>query len=144
MRFWETSAIVPLLLDEANTERAKECQRVDPLVVVWWGTATECVSSIARLERAGHGISEAFERLDTVAAAWVEIEASDAVRRSASRILRTHPLKAADALQLAAATVAAEGAPSSLPFVTFDRRLAEAAGREGFPVIGERRRPGAR
>lgn len=144
MRFWDTSAIVPLLLAESTTGRAKELHHVDSGLVVWWGTATECVSAIARPERAGHRVHEAFDRLDALAAAWVEIEASDAVRRYASRVLRTHPLTAADALQLAAATVAAEGAPSSLPFVTFDRRLAEAAAREGFPVVGEEKRPSAR
>jgi predicted nucleic acid-binding protein len=47
-----------------------------------------------------------------------------------------HPLRAADALQLGSAIVAADGDPSSLEFVTFDRRLAEAALREGFPVLG--------
>ena len=144
MRFWDTSAVVPLLLAEANTQRAKDLYRVDPGQVVWRGTATECVSAIARPERAGQPVREAFDRLDVLAEAWVEIEASDAVRRTATRMLRTHPLTAADALQLAAATVAAEGAPSSLPFVTFDRRLAEAATREGFPVIGQEQRPSTR
>jgi len=47
-----------------------------------------------------------------------------------------HPLRAADALQLSAAIVAADGDPSSLELVTLDRRLAEAAMLEGFPVLG--------
>lgn len=136
MRFWDTSAIVPLLLEEANTRRSKDLLREDPEVVVWWGTATECVSAIARPERAGERVSEAFDRLDALARVWTEIEASDTVRRNASRVLRTHALTAADALQLAAAVVAAEGTPSSLRFVTFDRRLEEAAAREGFSVLG--------
>ncbi len=137
MRFWDTSAIVPLLLQEASTRRATDLLQEDPEVVVWWGTATECVSAIARPERAGERVNEAFDRLDALAHAWAEIEASDMVRRNASRVLRTHALTAADALQLAAATVAAEGAPSSLRFVTFDRRLQAAAAREGFSVLGE-------
>ena len=47
-----------------------------------------------------------------------------------------HPLRTADALQLGAALVAADGDPQSLELVTLDRRLADAARREGFPVLG--------
>jgi predicted nucleic acid-binding protein len=52
-------------------------------------------------------------------------------------MLRVHPLRAADALQLAAATVAAEHDPSSLELVCLDQRLSEAAGKEGFPLVVE-------
>ncbi len=51
------------------------------------------------------------------------------------RLLRTHSLRAADALQLAAARAASEERPDTLPFVTLDERLALAAQREGFAVI---------
>ncbi len=57
-------------------------------------------------------------------------------RRYAERLVETHPLRAGDALQLAAAIVAAEERPDSIEFVTFDRRQAEAAEREGFRVLG--------
>lgn len=40
-----------------------------------------------------------------------------------------------DALQLAAAIVAAEHEPASLPFVSLDERLNDAAAREGFQVL---------
>jgi len=136
VRYWDTSAVVPLLVAEAATPRANDVLREDPGLVVWWGTGTECVSAIAREERAGLRPGEAFTRLDMLSEAWLEIAASDAVRRTAARLLRVHPLRAADALQLAAAIVASEGDPRTLPFVTFDARLASAASREGFPVIG--------
>ena len=45
-----------------------------------------------------------------------------------------HPLKTADALQLAAAVAVAEDEPGLLGFVSFDARLNEAAGREGFAL----------
>ena len=60
---------------------------------------------------------------------------SQRVGQAAQRLLRVHPLRAADALQLAAAVVAADGEPGSMPFVTLDDRLALAAQREGFPVV---------
>ena len=45
------------------------------------------------------------------------------------------PLRAADALQLAAAFAAAERRPASLEIVTLDDRLANAARKEGFAVL---------
>jgi uncharacterized protein len=49
--------------------------------------------------------------------------------------LRVHPLRAADALQLAAAFVAAERRPSSLEVITLDEWLANAARKEGFALV---------
>lgn len=69
---------------------------------------------------------------------WLVIADFLAVRDHAERIVRSHPLRAADALQLGAAIVAAEEAPASLEFATLDRKLAEAATREGFQVLGPR------
>ncbi len=111
----------------------------DPEIIVWWATEVECVSAVARAERdaaiaTGTALS-AYARLDALAAAWNEIEPVQAVRRAAARLLRVHQLRAADALQLAAAITASEGDPRSMPFVTLDDRLAQAARREGFPVI---------
>ncbi len=60
---------------------------------------------------------------------------SDAIRSRADRLLAIHPLRAADALQLAALLAAAEDRPAELPFVTLDDRLAEAAHKEGFSVL---------
>ena len=64
-----------------------------------------------------------------------KIRPTERVRRAAARLLRVHPLRAADALQLAAAIVGSEDRPETLPFVTLDDRLADAATREGFRVI---------
>ena len=78
--------------------------------------------------------AEAFDRLRHLASGWHEVEPSDAVREAAVRFLRVHPLRAADALQLAAAFVAAERRPSSIEVVTLDDRLAAAARKEGFAL----------
>jgi predicted nucleic acid-binding protein len=110
----------------------------DPLMFVWWGTEIECASALARLERDGAldetAATEAFARLRALADSWHEVEATDHIRVLAVRLLRVHPLRAADALQLAAAYVAAEQLPSSLPLVTLDDQLATAARKEGFAV----------
>ena len=62
--------------------------------------------------------------------------AIEIVRRHAERIVETHSLRAADALQIGAAVLAAEDNPAELEFVTFDENLADAAEREGFRVLG--------
>lgn len=136
MRFWDTSAIMPLLVAEAGSPAARTSYRRDPAQLVWWGTAVECVSALRRLERqgdlAGPGLAEAFRRLDELSRAWQEVEPGERLREIAIRLLRTHPLRAGDALRLSAAIVAAEERPATLAFVTLDERLAEAANREGF------------
>lgn len=135
MRFWDTSALVPLLIVEPTTQAVIGAVRGDPEIVVWWATRVECASALARLERSGVAVDEALERLEMLAAAWHEVEATDRVRQGAIRLLRVHSLRAADALQLAAAIVASESEPRTLPFVTLDERLADSASREGFPVV---------
>ena len=138
MRFWDASAIVPLLVAEASTRRLQALAAKDTAMLVWWGSEIECVSALARLERegtlAGPAVPRAFKRMRALADSWHEVDPSDAVREAAVRFLRVHPLRAADALQLAAAFLAAERRPQSLEMVTLDERLGAAAQKEGFPV----------
>ena len=105
---------------------------------VWWATELECVSALARLEREGAltetAATEALGRIDMLAESWNEVQPVVAVRRTARRLLRVHALRAADALQLAAALIASESQPATLPLITLDQRLAAAARREGFTV----------
>lgn len=68
-------------------------------------------------------------------ASWTEVEPSEAVREQAARVLRLHPLRAADSLQLAAAMVWCQGDPSHGEFVCLDHRLRDAARREGFVIL---------
>jgi predicted nucleic acid-binding protein len=136
MKFWDASAIVPLLMKEDATVRLQKLALADTAMLVWWGTEVECASAISRLEREGAldepEAIDAFDRLHQLSGAWHEVEPSDPVREAAVRFLRVHPLRAADALQLAAAFIAAERRPPSLEVVTLDDRLAAAARKEGF------------
>lgn len=139
MRFWDSSAVIPLLVSEEASEAIGLALREDSPVLVWWGTRVECVSAIARRERetalSAVSASDALRRLDAIREAWAEVQPTELVRSIAVRLLRMHPLRTADALQLAAAIVGAEDHPETLPFVTLDDRLREAAEREGFKVI---------
>jgi hypothetical protein len=139
MKFWDASAIVPLLVAEPTTPRVQALARRDPDMLVWWGSEVECASALARLERAAaidaKGVALAYDRLSQLADGWHEIEPTELVRENARRFLRVHPLRAADALQLAAAFVASERRPSSLDVFTLDDRLADAARKEGFGLV---------
>lgn len=139
MKFWDASAVVPLLMSEPQTSPIQALAADDPAMLVWWGTEVECASAIARLERDGalddESVTQAFLRLRQLAAAWHEVDPSDAVRETAVRFLRVHQLRAADSLQLAAAFMASERRPASLELVTLDDRLASAARKEGFTLI---------
>ncbi|MEQ9399099.1 MAG: type II toxin-antitoxin system VapC family toxin [Longimicrobiales bacterium] len=139
MRFWDSSAVVPLLLRQPETPRSRWLFDEDPDMVVWWGTAVECASAVARLAREGvldaAAEAQAFQRLDALRRRWHEMLPGDGLRAQALRAVRVHPLRAADALQLAAG-LDWSGTPASGGYVTFDERLAEAATREGFTVAG--------
>jgi uncharacterized protein len=139
MRFWDSSAIVPLLVEEPSTERITQLLREGPEMIVWWGTLVECASALSRIEREGHltasETAQSFKRLDTLAANWIQIEPVDEIRVIARRFLRVHPLRSADALQLAAAFIASENRPNTLEVVTLDERLNTIAEKEGFLTV---------
>jgi len=140
MKFWDASAIVPLLVDEPARPCLLTDLAADPTMFVWWGTPIECVCALARREREGAmtiaGAAHAIERLRALGQSWHEILPTDALRSLAQRLLRVHPLRAADSMQLAAAIAATEHVPERMPFVCLDERLAQAASREGFTVRG--------
>jgi hypothetical protein len=138
VRFWDSSALVPLCLEQPLSARARTLYQTDPEQVVWWGSAIECASAVARLHREG-GLTDGDELaarglLTSLRASWFEMQPGDVIREQALRLLRVHPLRAADALQLAAALEWA-GAPVTGGFVTFDARLAAAARREGLAAM---------
>ena len=139
MKFWDSSGVLPLLVDEHRSLELAALFLAEPEMVVWWGTEVECRSALARRERSNestsHQIAEAIERLRNLRAAWQEVSPSSAVRTSSIRLVSVHDLRAADALQLAAALAAAEAEPETLPFVCLDRRLRVAAEREGFVTL---------
>jgi uncharacterized protein len=136
VRFWDSSALVPLLVAEGTSRSMQRLYKTDPVIVAWWAAEVECVSAIARRQRLGYldddVVADALARLDVLKAGWHEVEPVEDVRQTAKRLLRVHDLRCADALQLAAAFFVAEARPSTLGFVSLDDRLLAAARREGF------------
>ena len=139
MRFWDASALVPLILREASTAAMRSLYQADPQIVDWWGTRVECSSAIVRRAREGQldGASETLARgrLRLLLDVAEEVAPSEDVRDRAERALAVHPLRAADALQLGAALVWARDRTRDREFVSLDGRLREAAQREGFTLL---------
>ena len=137
MTYWDASAVVPLLVDQPRSAESWAILEADPAMVTWWGTATECLSALMRLHREGllsaPALAAAERRLAHLRDGWDEVLPTEACRRTAERMLRVHPLRTADAFQLAAALLAADQDPTLLPVACFDLRLLAAAAREGFP-----------
>lgn len=138
MRFWDSSAVVPLLIQQERSSRAAAWVSGDDAMVMWTLTPVEVVSALRRLVREGALSEDAArvaevrlgEMLDT---SHIVIDV-EAVKSLAARLLRLHPLRAFDALQLGAALHWTEGNPQGRTLHTLDNRLAQAAEREGFLV----------
>ena len=113
--------------------------RADRECWIWWAARTECLSALYRRARAGElttaQLAAARGRLLRFDEAAAVVLPSEAIRSRADRLLATHPLRASDALQLAALLAAAEERPAGFPFVTLDDRQADAARKEGFSVV---------
>ncbi len=139
MRFWDTSAIVPLLVIEPSTGTAKSIITGDSSVVVWWGTRTECVSALNRQVRDGslrnQDVHHARRVLQQLADAWSEVQPNESLRATAERLLAVHALRAAGAFQLAAALHWCQRQPMNRHLVSFDTRLRDAAYKEGFTIL---------
>lgn len=139
MRYWDSSALIALAIGEKATRSVRALSREDPELVVWILSEVEISSALWRRRRSNDLTeavrAEAQRQMDAAIANAVVVADVSAVVRRARRLLATHMLRAADAMQLAAALLACEDDPARLALVTLDDRLAEAATREGFTVV---------
>jgi len=138
MNFWDSSAIIPLLVAENDTALRESQLRATPDVLVWCGTQAEIESAICRRLREtslnATQAAHARARLQILAKSWLEVQPTPLVRARAIRLLRVHPLRTADAFQLAAALAAFNEITAGNIFLTADLRLADAASLEGFAM----------
>ena len=136
--FWDSSALVPLLVAAPQSPVLTALLAADQEPVIWWATPVECQSALRRRHREApwpaEQLAAATERLRLLVQHADTVSPTDDLRRRAGRLLAVHPLRAADALQLAAALIWCEEQPHGEGFVTLDARLAEAAGAEGFVI----------
>jgi len=138
VRYWDASALVPLIVSGPASRLARTWLLEDDHIVTWAWTRTEITSAIERRAREG-ALTRAqrravLARLRTFAAGWDEVIDVLSVRTRANAVLARHPLRAADAGQLGAAMLVSEQLADPLVFLCLDQRLVEAAEREGLAV----------
>jgi predicted nucleic acid-binding protein len=130
--------VVLLLVEQQASARAAAWARDDHGIVLWTLTPVEVASALRRLVREGalaeQDAQVAERRMDEFVRASQVIIDLEPVKALATRLLRLHPLRAFDALQLGAALHWVEGHPQGHTLHTLDTRLALAAQREGFLV----------
>ena len=136
--FWDTSGIVPLCCLQLQSDRARQTTRLYSRQVVWWSTAVEAISAFNRLVRERYATTkesrQALDRLEYLRRRWNEIQPTED-GHTAERLLGVHKLRAADALQLAAALVWCGNHPRGRFFICADGDLSNAADGEGFTVV---------
>lgn len=145
MRFWDSSALLPLLSEEKFSEIVTSLLKEDVDTTVWWGTWVECMVAISCLKRENRltetAEEEARANLDELSAGWQEVEPNRELRLLASLVSKAHPLKAADCFQLAAALRWCEGNTNGANFICLDNQLRRAAEDEGFDLLPESEQP---
>jgi predicted nucleic acid-binding protein len=138
VRFWDSSALVPLIVEEDSSAWARGVLKDDPRAVIWALSTVEIRSALARKREEGALNQKAYrlalQRASRLLDSLTHVVVLEPVRQRALRVLDVHRLRAADALQLASALVVSRENPAALSFVTLDSRLALAAEREGFAI----------
>jgi predicted nucleic acid-binding protein len=140
LAFWDASALVPLCVRQTNTPQSLLWRRRYQ-TVIWWLTPVEIASALARLLRIGqldtNGWGRALKLGRALDEAWFVIKPTEALRTRAVDIVKRYDLRAADALQLAAAVEWCEAAPRGRKFLSVDKKLREAATLIGFDAYPE-------
>lgn len=136
--FWDSSALVPLCVQEASSPSAESyLRKFAP--VVWWGSPVEMRSAICRLRRekaiTDVGEKGAVARLEMLGRGWREILPGEQLRELAVRLLAEYSMRAGDSLQLAAALLWCEQRPARRTFICADQRLSKVAKSMGFVVL---------
>ncbi len=137
--FWDASGVVLLCCHQPPSGTARRLLSQSRRLTVWWGTPVEVRGALARLVReralADAAAGHALARLAILRRSWAEVLPVERVRALAEDALERHALRAADALQLAAALAWCSERPARRRFVCFDGRLGAAAERDGFRVL---------
>ncbi len=138
MKFWDSSAIVPLVVQQPLSKYSLTLLKSDPVQLVSFSTYCEVFSALSRLERERSLKTESFSasehRLNILCKSWHVASFSPLVESETKRLLRIHPIKCADAFQLASAITCCERNFGAFSFVTFDEKLGNTAVKEGFVI----------
>lgn len=138
MRYWDASALIPLMIREPRSEELRSLAQEDLHIITSAYTIVEVASAHWRRRHAVELTMDAHEKADRnyaqLSETWIEVPVTREVLEAAVFLLSRHKLRAGDAMQLAAAHIASRE-QRGLAFVTLDQNLASAARAEGFSVL---------
>lgn len=138
MKFWDTSALIPLIFVEEHSRAMRHLMFSDANIVVSFVTGVELASAVSRrLRDYPDRQRDAAEFAGMLEQSWTEIDPAVETLALAQRLAFVRGLRAGDAIQLACAISALDGR-GRMPFVTLDQNLAAAARAEGFPILPDR------
>jgi hypothetical protein len=124
---------------ESASAKVEPLLQRDPEVALWWGAPIQCAEALMsaqRRERVSHAdVQKARALIDHLRTRAVEVQPTEVVRARALRILSVHSLRAASALELAAALIWCQERTHGASFVSLDEPLRLAAALEGFRVL---------
>ena len=137
--YFDTSAVVPLIINEPSTERCNRLWNESSRVVSVRLLYPEARAALAKAERMGRitpaQLVSAVDELDSIMAEVDHIEVTAQLATAAGHLAQEHGLRGYDAVHLAAANAVADG---DLVLVTGDADLAAAAVALGIPVASSR------
>lgn len=116
MKFWDASAIFPLLVPEQQSDYCLQILKDDPEILLWCMSRVEVISALTRRLREQALTFDRFQaakmRFHQILESAYQITALEKVMNRAVRLLEVHPLRAADACQLASGLVATQEDPT--------------------------------
>jgi predicted nucleic acid-binding protein len=136
--YLDASALVKNYFEEPGSDAVRDLLR-HALPATSRLTAVEVASALARRCREGDLVPDDRDQLlrdlnEDLTVLYVVELVSDIVAEARALLLR-HPLRAADAVQLASCLVLQGKVDSPMTFAAYDQRLLEAARQEGLDVF---------
>lgn len=135
IRYFDASALVKRYVEEPSSEIVRQGMR-DAILITSRLTEVEVISALVRRWRQGDLTEEALDRTLEALQADLQslnlIEPVAEITALAGTLLRSHPLRAGDALQLASSVYLQRKVRGKLEFWAFDQRLNAAAAKEGL------------
>jgi uncharacterized protein len=143
--YFDTSALVPLMIDEESTGLCTRLWDESSRVVSVRLLYPEARAALAKAQRMGHLTSDqlvkAVAELDSIVAQIDHVELTAELAATAGGLAQDHGLRGYDAVHLAAALAVAD---DDLVLVTGDAELATAATSEGLSVARATEAPSQR
>jgi uncharacterized protein len=142
MNYFDTSALIKHLVEEAGSERVETLIMAEPWLATSKVAYAEVHATLARKLREGALTSVAYQTIahsfDSDWRVYLRIDLVDTLLALTRELVLRHPLRGFDAIHLASALRLRERTGEAVQFVASDERLLIAAKNEGLATIDVR------